>query len=1040
MFSHLHTHSYYSFSAGTIAATELPLLAKEKGLEAVALTDTNNVAGAVEFYRACKEHGIKPILGVEIKTSRDKAVLLAKSRAGYREMCETLTMVLAAIPQVKPKLTVEDFLESTRKSNEEVIYYHDEDIPLAPFLDGLSSEIIVLSSTPRLLTALAERRPRDMFIELIPSEYEKWKVLREIYKSHKIPIVVTNDVFLQHPKSYELHRLLRAIGSNTTVNTLPETEVSCANNYLTSEEEMRALMPRVGEEAFRNVKRIVDACNISLELFEPKFARFPGKEPDRQLKALAQRCFNERFPNPTREYLSRFEQEVTTIALLKASSYFLAVHDMIEFAKHKNFPYLGRGSGANSFIAYLLGIANVDPVKNNLRFERFLNPVRKMPPDFDIDFSWKDRYAVIHYMLNKYGLDKAAMLSTIQRYRYRGAIREVGKALGYPDAEIKEMSYNLNVVQHTSGVEKAKRNVWSAVDRSPNDQQQWVKYAAALQRFPRHFAVHAGGLIIADKELSWYTATQSAPIGVPITQQDMFTAEDWGLIKLDILATRGLGTYWDTMALVEKKTGQRPPVEDVNVALNDEPTKELIRTGRTKGCFYIESPAMISLLRKLRTETFENLTAASSVIRPGVSYSGMMDEFIKRHHDPSARQHLHPLLGELMEETYGVMVYQEDVLAVVHEFAGLSYAEADLFRRAMSGKLRSHEFMSKQEKTFIEGCIGNGIEPNIAQEVWRQVSTFSGYSFCKAHSASYAVLSFQEAWLKTHYPTEFLCSVLNNQGGFYNHQEYINEAKLLGVKLKLPDINRSLFEHTVDEENAIQLGFLSFKHLKSETIERLLTERERNGPYASLRDIIIRTGIGHEEGQLLVSLGACDHFGMMRSQASLEFTILYNALRRTTHTGKKGRGLAQVGLPLPEEKLDLDLSHLSPYTRIQQYRLERENFGYAVTSHPVEFLKPYRDGAVPSSEVKNYDGKEITVAGHIAACKITQTRKGIPMAMLNLGDEEGMLDVVIWPSEFKQIYSQIIISEALRVTGRVQSSFGVPTISAKSVEKIEFVE
>lgn len=1043
LFAHLHTHSYYSFHSGTIPALELPRLAKAKGIEAMALTDTNSVAGVIEFYKACKEHGVKPILGVELKTTRDRAVLLAKNWRGYREICEVLTRMLDEMPQIKPKLTVEDYLDGKRSKelpNEKRDDKRDEiDAKLAPYLEKLSENIIILTSTPRMLYHLGERKKRDLYIELIPSEYEQWKVLREIYRGYKLPVVVTNNVHFAQPQAHFLHTLLRAIGTNTTMTTLPDTEIADPTNYLTSEEEFKLLAPRVDEQAFKNIKKIVDECSIDLELNQPKWAKFPGKDPDRMLKELASQKFNDLFPNPNREYISRFEQEITTIALLRSSSYFLAVHDMIEFARHKNFPYLGRGSGANSFIAFLLGIANVDPVKNNLRFERFLNPARKMPPDFDIDFSWKDRYEVIHYMLNKYGTEKAAMLSTIQRYRYRGAIREVGKAFGYPDAEIRELSYKMNVSHHTAGNKQPSENIWSTLKQSPEDIQEWMRYASMLQRYPRHFAVHAGGLVIADKNLNWYTATQSAPIGVPITQQDMFTAEDWGLIKLDILATRGLGTYWDTMKLVEQKTGVRPPVEDPRVAFNDEATKELIRTGKTKGCFYIESPAMISLLRKLKTDTFENLTAASSVIRPGVSYSGMMDEFIRRHHDPSSAKHIHPMIGELMKETYGVMVYQEDVLSVVHEFAGLSYAEADLFRRAMSGKLRSHEFMSKQQDTFVKACIDNGIEPRIAEEVWRQVSTFSGYSFCKAHSASYAVLSFQEAWLKQYHPTEFLCSVLNNQGGFYHHQEYINEAKLLGIEVRLPDINKSEYEHTV-QDGAIQLGFLSFKSLKRETIDRLTMERNANGPYVSLRDLIMRSGIAHEEGSMLIMLGACDKMGVDRARGSLEFSILYNNLKRTSRPSKKMASVMQVFMPLPDEKLDLDLSHLSDYTALQRFRLEREHFGYSVTHQPIDFLHNIREGTVLSKDVAKYDGREIDVVGHIAACKITQTRKGAPMAMLNLGDEYGMLDVVIWPNEFKDVYANIITCEALRIRGRVQLNFGVPAISARRVEKLAFQE
>ncbi len=565
-------------------------------------------------------------------------------------------------------------------------------------------------------------------------------------------------------------------------------------------------------------------------------------------------------------------------------------------------------------------------------------------------------------------------------------------------------------------------------------------FSSRIEGFPRHLSVHAGGVLIADKALTHYTPIQQAPIGVPITQQDMFSADDWKLIKLDILATRGLGTFRDTMDLVEQRCGVRPPIIDERVAFNDEPTKELIRTGKTKGCFYIESPAMIGLLRKLRTDTFENLTAASSVIRPGVAQSGMMQEFIARHRDPERRKIAEPLLARYMPGTYGVMVYQEDVLTVAHEVAGLSYGEADLMRRAMSGKTRSFERMTDLKDRFIEGATSRGVEVPVAFEIWRQIESFGGYSFCKAHSASYAVLSFQKAWLKVHFPAEFMCSVLNNEGGFYRHQEYINEAKKLGVRVEVPDVNKSEFRHTVDG-NTIRLGFRCVRSLSQHSLEQLIANREQSGPYRSIEDFASRSSVTSEDASLLIKLGACQSLHPRPAEAQM---IVRGMMR-----GAKGRTKVHdallLNLEMPAIAATYDLSTLSEYDPLYRFKQERNCLGFAVTNHPYDFLRCYEVAArergkriTKSSELKNRIGKDVTIIGHISASKTTHTKRGERMLMLNVSDELDMMDIVVWPDVLRTYFTALSTAEALMISGRVAESFGVQSLEAKQIEKLEF--
>lgn len=1025
--THLHCHSFFSFHRGTIPADELPRVARERGMSAVAITDTNNVTGVIEFYKAAKAEGIKPIVGTELRTPHERVVLLARNNDGYREICQAVTTTLERIPQIKPKLTLEDLGEGEI----EVRTADSEYVPLTPLISDLSENVVLLSSSPSILAGLAPTHADRLYIELLYHEHRDWSVLRELYHRYKLPFIASNDVTFRDPSEYELHRVLRAMGTNTTISTVPPAEVAAPSQSFVTHEALRRLLHDVSPDAFIATDRIAEECTVDFDLKTIKFGDFGVSNPTELLRTLSSEGFARRYPIARPVHRERFEHELAIIQQLNATNYFLATHDMIEYAKHRTFPYLGRGSGANSLIAYCLEISNVDPIAHNLRLERFLNPERPTAPDFDIDFSWKDRYEVINYMLDKYGRDRAAMLCTTPRYRGKGAVRELGKAFGAPESDINRFIEYYRIQHVQRGVRKYGRNLPQTQPFSGArlaDYAEWDRLAKRIQNFPRYLSVHSGGLIIANGPITQYTATQNAPIGVPITQQDMFSTEDWKLIKLDILATRGLGTYWDTMNMVEARTGVRPPVTDARIAFEDEQTKELIRSGNTRGCFYIESPAMIGLIRKLRTDTFENLTAASSVIRPGVAQSGMMQEFIARHRDPSRREHIHPLMGKLMPDTYGVMVYQEDVLTVAHELAGISYGKADIMRRAMSGKARDHERVSDLKDDFIRGCVANGITEPVALDVWRQIESFSGYSFCKAHSASYAVLSFQEAWLKVYHPAEFMCNVLNNQGGYYRHQEYINECALLGVRVQLPDVNRSQYWHSVDETGAILLGFVAYKDLSRQSLETMLANRDAGGRYTSVDDFTRRSGVTPEDGKLLIELGALDSLGVERPHANLRFAT---SVKRNDRHG-------QATFEFPEQPFLYDLSHVKPYDRLYRFRRERACFGYSVSDLPFTFLKPYIAGTVPGATLTKHRGSQVTVVGAVATSKVVSTKKGQMMLMINLSDESGMFDVVIWPDEFQKYYRTFSNAEALRITGTVASSFDVDVLEARTIERLEF--
>ncbi|MBL0176760.1 MAG: DNA polymerase III subunit alpha [Ignavibacteria bacterium] len=1028
MFAHLHAHSWYSFLSGTLSIERLVALAAAGGCEALALTDTNNVTGATEFLTRARDADLRPILGAEVRTADEKAVLLARNWDGYQSICEIVTCLSNDYPAAR---ILTDGEEPTRGAIE------DEERPNRVELrsvlpDLLTGDVIVLTQDRRLLRDLRGSRPAGtLFAELTRAQEGRWPALLRDAEELDIPLVATNDVHFGEPGGHRLHGILRAISTNTTMGTLDPGQLASEASHFCSEADFSAWFHAI-PSALSNRERIVEACDIRLDFTSSKFASFSGQDMPRKLdllRTLAWQGFEARYPHPTPAHRQRIEKEFRIIAELGFVDYFLVAWDVVRYARHRNYPYVGRGSGANSMVAYCLEITNVDPIALDLFFERFLNPERKSPPDFDIDFSWRNRDDVIEYVLEKYDRANTAMIGTISTYSPRGALREVGKALGFGEAEIKEFTAMMPSYGSLRDLDDAHSpfHRHTGVALSSPYGRDWVRVARRILEFPNHYGIHSGGVILAPERMTRYTATQVAPKGVRITQQDMYSMEDWHLEKLDILSTRGLGTFEDTMRAVEIRTGQRPPILDYRVAMDDARTRAIMREGRTIGCFYVESPAMIQLLRKLRTDTFEMLTAASSIIRPGVAQSGMMQAFIERYHDPAKIRPPHPAMAELLRTTFGVMVYQEDVIKVAHFIGKLSLGEADLLRRAMSGKMRSRDAMMKLQERFFSGCLGQGIAADVAAEIWRQMESFAGYSFCKAHSASYAVLSFQEAYLKAYWPALFLCSVLNNQGGYYRPDVYIQEAKRLGIRMLLPDVNASMDLCECPDESTIQLGWLHVKGLSVRSAASIIAVRERDGRYRGVHDFLTRSGVTYEDASILVRCGACDGFGEKRSAM----------LMKAKMTLKAGRAPAGEELPLPFPDFAEELAHLRSYSPEQVTAIELETFSYAVSTHVLSHFAAQLEGTVRAVDLAKHVGRRVSVGGWMIAAKMARTKKGERMMFMNLDDSTGNVDIVVFPKCYERFGHLLRGTGPFKVRGRIASEYGVVSVVAEDIEVLE---
>lgn len=1020
---HLHAHSYYSFLAGTQSVSELVEHAASVDCSALALTDTNNVSGIAEFVGACHRSAIKPIVGAELRTPSARATLLARSWNGYERICDIVSVVADHHPPARILADASD--EALQQAEPASMGAFELDELLA---EHLSSDVLILSRDPVLLNRLVCSVPRDqVYIELTKADEGSWGRLSLASERYGLPLVATSDAYFPTPKQHAFHIVLRAIATNATISTVSPGALADPSQYLCTEAQFAAWFRDI-PEALTMREVIRDQCELSFDMEHSKFASYPGCNPVDARALLhdqAMEGMSERYGRPSGVHLDRFRREYDIITALGFTDYFLIAWDVISYARHRNYPYVGRGSGANSIVAYCLGITNVDPIELDLYFERFLNPERASPPDFDIDFSWKYRDDVIRYLFDRHGAAYSAMIGTISTFNPRGAIREVGKVLGFSDAEIRQTTRLLPGFSSGSDLNDPEGPFVThaaALLRSRHG-ARWIQLARSILTFPNHYGIHAGGVILAPEPVHKYTATQTSRNGMRITQQDMYSMEDWRLEKLDILSTRGLGTYEDTMRAVARHTGTLPPLANHRVAIEDPATQALMREGRTIGCFYVESPAMIQLLRKLQTDSFEMLTAASSIIRPGVSQSGMMQAFIERYHDPSKINPPHPIMAELLHSTFGVMVYQEDVIKVAHIIGGLRLGEADLLRRAMSGKMRSQEAMRALKSTFLTGCRNNGISDVAAMEIWRQMESFAGYSFCKAHSASYAVLSFQEAWLKAHHPAFFLCSVLNNQGGYYRPDVYIQEAKRLGIRILLPNVQVSEELNACPDPGTIQLGFLHVKGLSQTAITEILSARASDGSFASLPEFLSRTDVSHSDALLLIKSGALDCFGLSRPALAAAVKI---------HI-RSAPGMMQTEIPFEVEDMSAELGGLEPYTAEQVTRTELETLSFAVSSHVLDHYRKKTRGCIQSADLRQHVGQRVHVAGWMVASKLSRTRSGARMLFVNLDDGTGMVDIVLFPHCFSR-YGHILHGAGpYRITGRVAIEHGVVTVVADSV-------
>ncbi|HUR09849.1 MAG TPA: DNA polymerase III subunit alpha [Flavitalea sp.] len=970
---YLNCKTYFSFRYGTFATEELVREGLQAGATSLALTNINNTCDMWDFVDFCSEQGIKPVAGVEIRNDDDLLyILLAKNNRGFRDINHFLSTHL----QTKTPF---------------------------PSFPAFTDDIWIIFPWGR---KVPEHLLANELIGILPGEVNK------LFGVHSNAFpgkwVIRQPVTYKNKLYYNLHRLLCAIDKNILLSKQQANEIAGPCEYF--------IPPSQLMDAFRqypfiitNTLQVMDSCSISLDFHSDKNKKVfsASREDDRiLLEKLALDGMKTRYGTKNKEAEKRVKKELKIIDTLGFNAYFLITWDIIRYAQSRGFFYVGRGSGANSIVAYCLQITDVNPIELDLYFERFLNPYRTSPPDFDIDFSWKDRDEVIDYVFKRYGRDHVALLGMYSTFQQNAVIRELGKVFGLPKAEIDSLLGNMYATYQEDQI-----------------QRTILQYGKLLNNFPNHLSIHPGGMLISEEPIYQYSALEIPPKGFSTSQLDMFIAEKVGLYKLDILSQRGLGHIKEAIRLVRQNKQVSIDIHDIEKFKKDKQVAAQIRAADTIGCFYIESPAMRQLLKKLKCDDYVTLVAASSIIRPGVAQSGMMRQYIQRFHNPDDFEYLHPKMEELLEETYGVMVYQEDVIKVAHHFAGLDMGEADILRRAMSGKYRGKKEFERIREKFFVNCTEKKYPDEISHEVWRQIESFGGYSFSKAHSASFAVESYQSLYLKTYYPMEFMVAVINNFGGFYKTEVYVHELKKTGARVFPPCVNASDHLTTIQGRD-VYLGFIHVLGLEDKITETLLDERNRHGSYLHLQDFIERTRITLEQLNLLVRTGALRFTGRSKKELLWEANFLQ----------KKNRQHVPADQSLfYEPPLAFNLPVLARH-RLDDAMDEIELLGFSL-ENPFELVDDDPKKYLLSKDLPAHLGKDVTVLGYLVTIKYVHTIKNQLMHFGTFLDASGeWLDTVHFPEPSRAYPFQG--NGFYRMQGRVTEEFGVYQVEVKQMEKV----
>ena len=1033
-FVHLHTHTEYSLLDGASRIPELIAEAKNLGMKALAMTDHGQMYGAVTFYKEAKKAGIKPIIGCEIylapQSRRDTfevdgvryyhLILLAENETGYRNLVQLVSLANLEGVYYKPRVDK----ELLRK-------YHEGLICLSACVAGEIPQALVrdnMERADRLVQEYIDIFGRNnFFLEIqkhgLADEKKAAAGLVELAKKHKLGLVVTNDAHYIHRADHEFHDVLLCIQMGKTLDDPNRMRFNSDDYYLKSAEEMAELFPEY-PEAMENTVRIAERCNVDFSFgnhYLPKFPLPEGTTEEEYLRRLCEEKLPSRYNPVTAKVQERLDYELSIIHRMGFDSYFLVVWDFINYARQQAIAVgPGRGSAAGSIVAYVLGITDIDPLKYALLFERFLNPERITMPDIDIDFCYIRRKEVIEYVKRRYGEDHVAQIITFGTMAARGAVRDVGRALDLPFAEVdriaKLIPTELGITLDKALQESA--DFRQAYEGSPAT-KKLIDLARDIEGMPRQSSTHAAGVVIAREPLTHYMPVQISD-GTLVTEYDKDLVEELGLLKMDFLGLRTLTVLGDAVKNVETSRGIQLDLREI--PLRDEKTAQMLCEGKTGAVFQMESAGMTALVKDIHPESFEDLIPTVALYRPGPLGSGMVQDFIDGRRGKKQVSYLHPLLQPILQETFGVVLYQEQVMQIVQVLAGFSLGQADLLRRAMGHK--QPELLMKQKADFLAGTKKNGIDDSLAEKIFELLFHFANYGFNKSHSAAYALVAWQTAYLKAHYPPEFMAAMLSSVMDFNDKVSvYIEQCRRMGIPILPPDINASSATFSVDGK-AIRFGLAAVRNVGEAAINELETVRKKGGAFKSLLDFCSRVDLRIVNKRVVESLIKCGAFDSLKNYRSQLLAVLDSVINLALRA-QKDMSHGQIGLfedDAADAALEVALPDIKEEIPAQLLAWEREITGFYITGHPLDKYQTVLDRLPAIGRVLSGEAKErqlVRVAGLVANAKRIATKKGDTMCFITLEDYTHSIEVIAFPKVFYEHMNLLTVDTPLVIEGRV---------------------